>query len=400
MAAIPHYYYRNRIVMAVTQRQKPWQILHWVLSPILAFGIYLSVINLSDTYKLVENYQRESIWSLVHLNTQLNSTQYDMQLYSIGSLAEKELRVRYELMWSKFPVILSNLEKDDMLSKVNGLRNLIEQTFTQIQQMEPAIYSGKAINTDLLPQWIAEINHAHGSIQRYLIHEVTDSDGSYSRASWNKLLNALYYVASTSLVFFIHIAYLLLLLILAKERSDSHFQLSHDSLTGLASRNNTMQVLEEYSKASIPFSLAIIDLNKFKQVNDNYGHQAGDAVLKHLANEFRQTLGKHGLVGRLGGDEFAWIVGVTDKELISRYYGELLEKLKRPCIYDGTHFMISLSTGATACHGDGAHFKTMLSKADEAMYRAKKEQASEVIWSNTNAGEGRSSFPGINSLLF
>ena len=373
--------------MSALQRQKPWQLMHWALSPVFAFGIYLSIINLGSTYELIENYQRESIWSLVHLNTQLNSTQYDMQLYGMGSLTEKELRVRYELLWSKFPVIISNLEKDDMLNKVNGLSALIEETFTHIKSMEPEIYSGSAINTDLLPKWVAEINHAHETIQRYLIHEVTDSDGSYSRASWNKLLSALYFVGATSLLFFIHIAYLLL--ILAKERSESHFQLSHDSLTGLASRKNTMQVLEEYSKANIPFSLAIIDLNKFKDVNDNFGHQAGDAVLKHLADEFRKTLGKHGLVGRLGGDEFAWIVGVTDKELVSRYYNELLVGLEKPCVYDNHKFMISLSTGAVACHGDNIHFKNMLAYADEAMYTAKKDRAIPIVWSTKITGSNR-----------
>ncbi|MEZ5479042.1 MAG: GGDEF domain-containing protein [Thiolinea sp.] len=245
----------------------------------------------------MENYQRESIWSLVHLNTQLNSTQYDMQLYSLGQLTEKELRVRYELMWSKFPVLLANLEKDDMLNKVNGLEDLIQEAFSNIKAMEPDIYSGESIDKQLLPRWIAEINHTHETIQRYLIHEVTDADGSYSQASWNKLLTALYFVAGTGLIFFTHIGYLLFSL--ARESSERHFQLSHDSLTGLASRNNTMQVLEEYCQAGQPFTLAIIDLNEFKKVNDNHGHQAGDYVLKHLA-EFRRTLSRHGMVGDWG----------------------------------------------------------------------------------------------------
>ncbi|MGB0849107.1 MAG: diguanylate cyclase domain-containing protein [Thiolinea sp.] len=365
--------------MPFPHRNSTWQTLHWALSPVLAFVIYLSLLNLNDTYDQVEHYQRESIWSLVHLNTQLNSAQYDMQLYSHGKLSEKELRIRYELIWSKFPVLLSNLKKDDMLKQVKGLRELIENTFAQIRAMEAEIYSGDGVNIELLPVWIAEINHAHESIQRHLLHEVTDSKGSYNQAVWEKLLKAIYYVAGSSIIFIAHIGYLLMTL--ARERAASNFQLSYDALTGLASRNNTMQSLHKRCEANKPFTLAIIDLDKFKQVNDNHGHLAGDHVLKHLSAAFKKTLSKHGMVGRLGGDEFAWLVDITDQKLLARYYVELIKELEAPCTYEQTKFNIQLSTGASINHGDHLHPKTMLTQADRAMYQAKEMNGSdEIIW--------------------
>lgn len=354
------------------------QTLHWVLSPILAFGIYLTAINLGKTYESVERFHRESIWSLVHLNTQLQAAGYEMQMYLTDTLTEKELRVRYDLIWSKYLILQSSLAKDDMLKQVSGLKQVIEDSFQEIKAMENAIYAGDSIDVELIPKWIAQLSHAHETIHRYLLHEVLSENGSYSKASRKKVLGSLYFVIGSCLIFFLHIGYLMFILV--KERSDSHFQLSHDSLTGLASRKNTMQMLEQYCQRNSPFSLVIIDLNEFKKVNDNHGHLAGDHVLRHLAEVFRNTLALHGLIGRLGGDEFVWIITETDRELIARYYNDLLEALKQPCPYEQNIFMIKLSAGATLTYETCHHPKNMLSEADKAMYKAKQMRSEEIIW--------------------
>ncbi|HPE59862.1 MAG TPA: GGDEF domain-containing protein [Thiolinea sp.] len=364
--------------MPIRPRPAAAHTLHWVLSPIFAFAIYLAVLNLGSTYFRLENYQREAIWSLVHLNTQLQSTQHDIQLYGLGELAVKSLRTRYELLWSKFDITLNNIEQDNMLGEISGLHQAIDASFDEFKAMESRIYSGETIAPEVLDKWIASLSHSHEIINRFLLHEVADADGSYSKSSWHTLLKSLYLVAAASLLFFVHIGYLLLTLM--RERSDNLFQLSHDSLTGLANRNHAMSMLDEFCREHMFFTLAIIDLNEFKQVNDVHGHPAGDQILMHLSNEFRETLSHYGLVGRLGGDEFIWLVNTTDRELVARYFQKLLERLSQPYLLNEHQLYLRLSAGATTCHGDNPNPKSLMAQADAAMYSAKKARSPDISW--------------------
>ncbi|WP_020559909.1 GGDEF domain-containing protein [Thiofilum flexile] len=370
--------------------------MHWVLSPVLAFAIYLAILNLSTTYFRLENYQREAVWSLVHLNTQLQSTQQDIQLYEMNALDIKALRIRYELLWSKFAVIQNNIEQDSMLRNITELQTALNESFNNFKAMERAVYSGEVIPPSLLDKWIAELSHAHEIINRYLIHEIADADGSYSRASWYTLLDSLYLVAAASLAFFVHIGYVLLSLV--RERSDNLFKLNHDALTSLANRSHSMTILDQSCRENMFFTLVIIDLNEFKKVNDTHGHPAGDQILIHLSNTFRKTINRHGLVGRLGGDEFVWIINTTDQEVVKHHFQELLEQLAQAYIINGYDFYLKLSAGASICHGNNPDPKSLMAQADSAMYQAKKSGSTEIAWYKANETPAKNTY--LNMLFF
>jgi diguanylate cyclase (GGDEF)-like protein len=85
-------------------------------------------------------------------------------------------------------------------------------------------------------------------------------------------------------------------------------QASHDALTGLANRRSVDSHLERRSKGSTPFSVIYIDLNGFKKINDTYGHQAGDDLLKQVGERLTLVFRSTDIVGRWGGDEFVALV--------------------------------------------------------------------------------------------
>ncbi|GIJ65088.1 putative bifunctional diguanylate cyclase/phosphodiesterase [Virgisporangium ochraceum] len=139
-------------------------------------------------------------------------------------------------------------------------------------------------------------------------------------------------------------------------------QATHDPLTDLANRS---LLLDRLSRSAGPVSLALVDLDDFKSVNDTMGHPAGDALLVTVATRLRDCVRATDLVARLGGDEFA-ILFHGDAAVAER----ALAALSRPMLIEGRELVVRASVGvATAAPGDDAD--TVMRAADLALYRAK-----------------------------
>lgn len=134
-------------------------------------------------------------------------------------------------------------------------------------------------------------------------------------------------------------------------------------------------------------SLAVVDIDHFKQVNDSYGHPAGDAVLQSVANLLTQTFREEDVVGRWGGDEF--VVGLYDTPpgtAVSRL-AQLLEKVRaKPFTSpEGRQFSVTLSAGLAEYPGDGNDLLELYGSADAALYDAKAAGRDCIVESDTNA---------------
>jgi diguanylate cyclase (GGDEF)-like protein len=156
---------------------------------------------------------------------------------------------------------------------------------------------------------------------------------------------------------------------------DSHLA-EFDSLTGLANRHRMTKQLDAtlgaYKAAKRSCALLMLDLDRFKQVNDTMGHQAGDEVLRKAAERIRQIVGDRGEVGRLGGDEFQVMIPDCDDR---GQLGELAEKLinlvSQPYPIDGKHAIIGTSVGVAIAPYDGLEREELVHSADMALYAAK-----------------------------
>ncbi len=150
-------------------------------------------------------------------------------------------------------------------------------------------------------------------------------------------------------------------------------QANSDPLTGLANRRGVLSKLESAFKRNQPLALFYIDLDKFKPVNDQYGHEMGDAVLLKVAELMNSCVRENDTVARLGGDEFLIVFyGMNDKALIEERAQKVLDLLNEPMWVNNTRIKIGGSIGITVAPTDGATVEALMQAADETMYAVKK----------------------------
>ncbi|WP_369137528.1 putative bifunctional diguanylate cyclase/phosphodiesterase [Modestobacter versicolor] len=165
-----------------------------------------------------------------------------------------------------------------------------------------------------------------------------------------------------------------------------------DELTGLANRRAVLRRVEELCQERLPVVLALLDLDKFKEVNDGLGHSAGDELLRLVAARLEPALAPSDVLGRLGGDEFAVVARVPGgqspaerAELLGRL---LRDRLAEPFDVGGLSLHVTVSIGLTcsdgAAEGPGTATRAvLLRQADAAMYDAKRTGAEVTVYDST-----------------
>ena len=153
---------------------------------------------------------------------------------------------------------------------------------------------------------------------------------------------------------------------------------THDALTGLPNRVMFAQILshavETAGRYGRRFALLFIDLDRFKVVNDSFGHAAGDMLLKDMAQRLKSQLRSSDVVARLGGDEFVVLLeGVETGSQASIIARKLLSSVLRPMTILGHECRVTTSIGIAMYPTDGTDEPTLMKNADIAMYFAKKE---------------------------
>jgi diguanylate cyclase len=148
---------------------------------------------------------------------------------------------------------------------------------------------------------------------------------------------------------------------------------SLDPLTGLSNRRRFEEQLDTNIRGGNRFCLILIDLNNFKEINDRYGHRAGDEVLKHFAQRLKRQFPSADLVARWGGDEFAIIITSNRRDAEARVH-----RIRRAALGDYTvnagrqRFMVTIDASIGVAEWDGAeNGHDMLERADQSMYLGK-----------------------------
>lgn len=154
----------------------------------------------------------------------------------------------------------------------------------------------------------------------------------------------------------------------------------HDTLTGLPNRrlflDRLKQEVKHAKRSNRSLSVLFVDLDRFKEINDVYGHEAGDVLLRTVANRLTDCVREEDTIARLGGDEFTAIVtGVhqrKDAELVAQ---SIVEAIAMPIEIEKRSIHISASIGISCYLEDGTTCHELLKAADQAMYNAKKAES-------------------------
>jgi len=170
---------------------------------------------------------------------------------------------------------------------------------------------------------------------------------------------------------------------LRRSRDELEIAASHDALTGLPNRVALEAAISELLNREREKLSAVlfIDLDRFKTINDTFGHRTGDRVLTVVAGRLCASLDSNDIVARQGGDEFIVVLrSVRSPDEIAGVAARLLRRLREPIILDGRQLFVSGSIGVAIAPQHGSSPEELIKNADAAMYRAKAAGASAVMF--------------------
>ncbi|OEH85086.1 hypothetical protein BHU72_05610 [Desulfuribacillus stibiiarsenatis] len=172
-----------------------------------------------------------------------------------------------------------------------------------------------------------------------------------------------------------------MLLKLKEKDTRIHKMVYFDSLTGLPNRKMIESKIEKLVNANTPFTIAYLDIDNFKFINDSLGHQAGDQFLIYMANIFKKSVKSNCLIARQGGDEFVLLFkDLSDEEEIRLEINQFVKGIQHIWEFNHYEFFISCSIGIVTFPKHGRDCATLFKNADIAMYRAKKEGKNKFIF--------------------
>jgi len=159
----------------------------------------------------------------------------------------------------------------------------------------------------------------------------------------------------------------------------------HDPLTSLPNRilllTRLRYAMQTAARHNMVCAILYLDLDRFKLINDSFGHAMGDSVLKAVAQRFTGLMRESDMVARLGGDEFVVLVdGIHDPLDASLIAEKITQSLESPVVTDGHEFPLTCSIGIATYPKDGHTVEELLRDADSAMYQAKKAGLNNIVF--------------------
>lgn len=155
-----------------------------------------------------------------------------------------------------------------------------------------------------------------------------------------------------------------------------HFYAYHDTLTKLPNRRylkkQLKEVIEQLNDYGRRFAVLLLDIDDFKDVNDCFGHDAGDKVIQTFGNRLVEVVGEHGVVARLGGDEFVILLkDMESEEFVTSISEEIQRRVAKPMDINGQPLIITTSIGVSFCRTSNVDVHNVLKSADDALYEVK-----------------------------
>ena len=162
---------------------------------------------------------------------------------------------------------------------------------------------------------------------------------------------------------------------------------STDELTGTFNRRvfaqESNQTMQHFSHSHVPFTIGILDIDHFKQLNDCYGHSAGDHVLKTMTKKIRSILREEDFLARIGGEEFAIILPACLGDEAMRIFKRICSTIEAMEVnYEQEVLCFTVSIGVAEVAKQDAAAEDVFKRADKALYRAKEAGRNRIHFAN------------------
>lgn len=320
--------------------------------------------------QLVDTLYRNNYWNISQLMQESQRLLYSLRLYRRGGIEMEELTLDYDLLWNRLDVSLVGQEMKALRTRY-GLAPLLADLLDQLKLLEPQIVAGslkEGAELDRIQGRIAELTRQiEQAGEVALSMQERETSVNHIRDSQRRLQwwNLVLLLSGGVMVF----------ALIRVNLQNQRFSL-HDTLTGLGNRRALQEQLARHLKSPHPVALAVLDLKRFKQVNDQLGYQVGDLLLQTVANKLREF--RAGQPYRLGGDEFVVILP-NKEQSFEPQVRELLALLNFEFVTQESSFELACRIGV-ACSDEVSDPAQLLDMAILALNHSKRETGSELIW--------------------
>ncbi len=164
-----------------------------------------------------------------------------------------------------------------------------------------------------------------------------------------------------------------------QNRAILEYNINHDQLTGLYNRRYFYLAIETINRSTGEFSLAMVDLDNFKKINDTYGHEFGDAVLKDLSDILMSSMGESDIAVRWGGEEFILFMPGTDLDSAEKILEKMQDKIRNHQVILGGKSVSFTATIGLASGDDLRKYEQVINSADQMLYYGKSNGKNRIV---------------------
>ncbi|WP_157822360.1 GGDEF domain-containing protein [Psychromonas sp. Urea-02u-13] len=328
----------------------------------ISAGASLSLLNKSHDLLLWN--ERASGRALVQLVILQQSYLSIMMQYQRGDEVADELLTYYDLTWSAYDVLLKGSKNAYFMS--DGWRaSKLNNYFTRFKMTDPTKVK---LSGELLTVALHNTREAHNYIVELLNFEFQGYSQETHQHDFELVrVNKIMIMGLFGLTF----SGTIFLLIIIRERRQMTYLAYHDPLTRLANRSALKEKITALQKKKTSFCALLIDIDRFKAINDSYGHDIGDKLLIRLTEKMTLVCSESDFIARLGGDEFTIIC--QSKSVVEAMALSLLSITDNVIDIDGKSCDVGMSIGISFSRTKHFAWVDILKEADDAMYQAKEK---------------------------
>ncbi|WP_194436576.1 GGDEF domain-containing protein [Vibrio fluminensis] len=343
------------------------KVLLIVLSIVLVVANCFVLLETRALSRSFSEQQNQATWSLFQLSKEFSSLVTIAPVYAASDQYRIEAELAYELTWSRFDLLLHAKESESFM-EIEGTRQFFSQLFDRYKKLESL-----AINIDTPVQaetFVQQLNSIYRELLDYLNQNFQIKNPFFQKQT--ERARALEHL-QISLMLLLFSCFMLVGYILNLESKSNRQLAMTDALTNIPNRLAMAQVIQDHIDQQLPFTLCILDLNGFKQINDLFGHQAGDKALQILAKRFMNTDNRLQFsCYRIGGDEFALILRQKSSAKMEHALNCALDCFSEEFeVKPDTLYPLSASVGLASYPNQGKDFSSLISIADRNMYQMK-----------------------------
>ncbi|MGN4964510.1 diguanylate cyclase domain-containing protein [Aeromonas dhakensis] len=319
--------------------------------------------------QLVDTFYRNIHWNISQVMLESQRFLADLRLYRVGQVEMETLSLDYDLLWNRLDIFLISSETAEARER-HGLGRALAGLFEQIKRLEPQMAAGALREGAQLARLQEEI-----ASQTRLIEQIGNQilSGQERERSVSQIRSSLFWLQIWQLILLLTGGALVAALIRANLANRRLALL--DPLTRLGNRRALQEQLSRALYAGEASALVVLDLKRFKQVNDLLGYQVGDRLLQTVADKLQQAHGSHAY--RLGGDEFAVVLTTADGTLEARIH-QLMSLLHFEFVTRECSFELACRLGVAKAQQQDAG--RLLDQAILALNQAKRSQEGDISW--------------------